>query len=203
MEALLAAAAKEDFPAEIVLVLANRPDAAGLATARTAGIAAECVDHAPFGEDREAFERILDERLVAHGVELICLAGFMRILTPWFVNRWQGRLINIHPSLLPLFTGTQTHARALEAGVRLHGCTVHFVDPGVDTGPIIAQAAVPVLPGDTPAELARRVLVQEHRLYPRALALVAGGAVQWRDGRSEFAAGTDTTPTDAAFAVPA
>ncbi|MGV6872457.1 phosphoribosylglycinamide formyltransferase [Pseudochelatococcus sp. B33] len=203
MEVLLAAAAQADFPAEIVLVAANRPDAAGLATARAAGIATEFVDHKPFGRDREAFERVLDERLDAAGVELVCLAGFMRILTPWFVQRWLGRLINIHPSLLPSFPGTHTHERALAAGVRLHGCTVHFVEPEVDAGPIIAQTAVPVLPGDTPDDLARRVLIQEHLIYPRALALVAAGAVRWREGRVEFAAGADTTPADAAFAVPA
>ncbi len=203
MEVLLAAASKADFPAEIVLVAANRPDAAGLATARAAGVETAFIDHKPFGRDRQAFEQALDERLAAHGIELICLAGFMRILTPWFVERWLGRLINIHPSLLPSFPGTHTHERALEAGVRLHGCTVHFVEPEVDAGPIIAQAAIPVLPGDTPEHLAGRVLVQEHLLYPRALALVAGGAVRWQAGRAEFGPGADATSPDAAFAVPA
>ncbi|MBB3808116.1 phosphoribosylglycinamide formyltransferase-1 [Pseudochelatococcus contaminans] len=203
MEALLAAAAPGDYPAEIVLVAANRPDAAGLATAQAAGIATDFVDHKPFGRDREAFERALDERLTTHDIELVCLAGFMRILTPWFVKRWLGRLINIHPSLLPLFPGTHTHERALAAGVRLHGCTSHFVEPEVDAGPIIAQAAVPVLPGDTPDVLAARVLVQEHLIYPRALALVASGAVRWREGGAVFAPGADTTPPDTAITVPA
>lgn len=207
MAALLTAAAAADFPAEIVLVAANRPDAGGLATAREAGIATETVDHKPFGRDREAFEHALDARLAAHGIELVCLAGFMRILTPWFVGRWLGRLVNIHPSLLPSFPGTRTHERALEAGVRLHGCTVHFVEPEVDAGPIIAQAAVPVLPGDTPEMLAARVLVQEHGLYPRALALVASGAVRFvpgqPSGRAETSAAADTTPATLALSVPA
>ncbi|MFD2250990.1 phosphoribosylglycinamide formyltransferase [Pseudochelatococcus lubricantis] len=207
MAALLAAAAATDFPAEIVLVAANRPEAAGLATARDAGIATESIDHKPFGRDREAFERALDARLNAHGIELICLAGFMRILTPWFVQRWLGRLINIHPSLLPSFPGTQTHERALAAGVRLHGCTVHFVEPEVDAGPIIAQTAVPVLPGDTPDILSARVLAQEHLLYPHALALVAGGAVRFvpgaPSGRVETDPTADRTPPTLSLSVPA
>ncbi|MFT0892619.1 phosphoribosylglycinamide formyltransferase [Pseudochelatococcus sp. G4_1912] len=202
MSALLAAAAGEDFPANIVLVATNRPDARGITTAQEAGIATEIVDHKPFGRDREAFEQTLDARLRAHGIELICLAGFMRILTPWFVERWLGKLINIHPSLLPSFPGTDTHARALEAGVRLHGCTVHFVEPEVDAGPIIAQAAVPVLSGDTPDILSQRILVQEHLLYPRALALVAGGAVRMEGRRVITKAHTDTTPANLAMAVP-
>ena len=182
MVALIEAAKAADFPAEIVLVAANRPDAGGLERAAAAGIATASVDHRPFGKDREAFERALDAELQAHGIELVVLAGFMRVLTPWFVTRWQGRMINIHPSLLPDFRGTHTHARALEAGVAEHGCTVHFVVPELDAGPTILQAKVPVLPGDDEASLSARVLEQEHRIYPQALALVASGAIRLEDG---------------------
>lgn len=182
MVALIEAARAADFPAEIVLVAANLPDAGGLERAAAAGIATASVDHRPFGKDREAFERALDEVLRAHKIELVALAGFMRVLTPWFVTRWQGRLINIHPSLLPDFRGTHTHARALEARVAEHGCTVHFVVPELDAGPTILQAKVPVLPGDDEARLSARVLAQEHRIYPQALALVASGAVKLEDG---------------------
>lgn len=181
MVALIEAAKAADFPAEIALVAANLPDAGGLERAAAAGIATSSVDHRPFGKDREAFERALDEALQAHGIELVVLAGFMRVLTPWFVTRWQGRMINIHPSLLPDFRGTQTHARALEAGVAEHGCTVHFVVPELDAGPTILQAKVPVLPGDDEASLSARVLEQEHRIYPQALALVASGAIKLDD----------------------
>jgi phosphoribosylglycinamide formyltransferase-1 len=176
MVALIEAAKAADFPAEIVLVAANLPEAGGLERARAAGIATASVDHRPFGKDREAFERALDEVLRINQIELVALAGFMRVLTPWFVTRWQGRLLNIHPSLLPAFRGTHTHARALEAGVAEHGCTVHFVVPELDAGPTILQAKVPVLPGDDEASLSARVLEQEHAIYPRALALVASGA---------------------------
>ncbi|MFC5419378.1 phosphoribosylglycinamide formyltransferase [Bosea eneae] len=182
MVALIEAAKAADFPAEIVLVAANRPDAGGLERAAAAGIATASVDHRPFGKDREAFERALEAELQAHGIELVVLAGFMRVLTPWFVTRWQGRMINIHPSLLPDFRGTHTHARALEAGVAEHGCTVHFVVPELDAGPTILQAKVPVLPGDDEASLSARVLEQEHRIYPQALALVASGAIRLEDG---------------------
>jgi phosphoribosylglycinamide formyltransferase-1 len=182
MVALIEAAKAADFPAEIALVAANLPEAGGLERAAAAGIATTSVDHRPFGRDREAFERALDAELQAHGIELIVLAGFMRVLTPWFVTRWQGRMINIHPSLLPNFRGTHTHARALEAGVAEHGCTVHFVVPELDAGPTILQAKVPVLPGDDEASLSARVLEQEHRIYPQALALVASGAVKLEDG---------------------
>ncbi|WID96590.1 phosphoribosylglycinamide formyltransferase [Bosea vestrisii] len=181
MVALIEAAKATDFPAEIVLVAANLPDAGGLERAAASGIATASVDHRPFGKDREAFERALDEVLRAGQVELIALAGFMRVLTPWFLTRWQGRLINIHPSLLPDFRGTHTHARALEAGVAEHGCTVHFVVPELDAGPTILQAKVPVLPGDDEASLSARVLEQEHRIYPQALALVASGAIGLED----------------------
>ncbi|MGX1788452.1 phosphoribosylglycinamide formyltransferase [Bosea sp. NPDC055332] len=182
MIALIEAAKAADFPAEIALVAANLPDAGGLERAAAAGIATISVDHRPFGKDREAFERALDTELRAHGIELVVLAGFMRVLTPWFVTRWQGRMINIHPSLLPDFRGTHTHARALEAGVAEHGCTVHFVVPELDGGPTILQAKVPVLPGDDEASLSARVLEQEHRIYPEALALVASGAARLEDG---------------------
>lgn len=182
MVALIEAAQAPDFPAEIVLVAANLPEAGGLERARAAGIATAAIDHRPFGKDREAFERALDEVLRVNQVELVALAGFMRVLTPWFVTRWQGRLLNIHPSLLPEFRGTHTHARALEAGIAEHGCTVHFVVPELDAGPTILQAKVPVLPGDDEASLSARVLEQEHVIYPQALALVASGAAGLEDG---------------------
>ena len=172
-------------PIEIVLVLSNRPEAAGLAHAAGAGIATKAVDHRAY-PDRDGFDAALDAELRAAGVDLVCLAGFMRIFTPGFVEGWAGRMLNIHPSLLPLFKGTHTHARALEAGVRLHGCTVHYVVPELDAGPIVAQAAVPVRAGDDPDSLAARVIVQEHRLYPAALALVAGGKVRLEGARVVF-----------------
>ena len=176
MASLLRAAALPGFPARIVAVLSNRPDAPGLETARAAGIEALAIDHLPFGRDRAAHEAAVHEALLARGVQLVCLAGYMRLLTPFLVGAWAGRMINIHPSLLPAFPGLDTHARALAAGVKLHGCTVHYVTEGMDEGPIIAQAAVPVLPGDTEDSLAARVLAQEHVLYPLALRLAAGSA---------------------------
>ncbi|MBV1836252.1 phosphoribosylglycinamide formyltransferase [Acetobacter estunensis] len=170
MRSLIAACAAPDFPARVALVLSNKDDAAGLDYARECGIAADAIPHKAFGKDREAHERAVDARLREAGVEFICLAGYMRLLTPFLTDTWAGRMINIHPSLLPLFPGTHTHERALEAGVRIHGCTVHHVTVGMDEGPIIAQAAVPVFPqADTPDDLAARVLVQEHLLYPAAL----------------------------------
>jgi phosphoribosylglycinamide formyltransferase 1 len=178
MAALLAAAADPAFPAEIVLVLSNRADAAGLEHARAQGIPTAAVESRPFGRDRDAFERAMEAELRGHGVELVALAGFMRVLTEGFVARWRNRLVNVHPSLLPAFKGLDTHARALAAGVKLHGCTVHLVRPGVDEGPILAQAAVPVLADDTEASLAARVLEQEHRLYPAALGWLAAGLVR-------------------------
>ncbi len=175
LSALLAATRTAGFPADIVCVLANEPQAAGLAVARTAGIPALAIDHRPYGRNREAHERALQPELAAHGVELLCLAGYMRLLTPFLVEAWQGRMLNIHPSLLPAFPGLHTHARAIAAGVKLHGCTVHLVTQVMDEGPILGQAAVPVLPGDDAATLAARVLVQEHVLYPAALrAFLAG-----------------------------
>ena len=175
MAALIAAAKKPDYPAEIALVLSNRPDAAGLKRAAAEGIGTAVVDHGEFGKDREGFERAVQALLEAHRIDIVCLAGFMRLLTPWLVARWSGRMINIHPALLPAFKGLHTHERALAAGVKIHGATVHFVVPEVDSGPIIAQAAVPVLDDDTPEALAARVLAAELRVYPLALALVAGG----------------------------
>lgn len=174
MVSLIEAARAPDYPAEIVLVLSNRPEAAGLARAAEEGIPARAIDHRAF-PDRASFDAALDAQLRAAGIDLVCLAGFMRIFTPGFVEDWAGRMLNIHPSLLPLFKGMHTHAQALAAGVRLHGCTVHFVVPDLDAGPIVAQAAIPVREGDDPERLAARVIVQEHRLYPAALALVAGG----------------------------
>jgi phosphoribosylglycinamide formyltransferase-1 len=174
MQALIEAARAPDYPAEIVSVISNRPDAAGLAHAAAAGITTGVVDHKAFlGRDR--FEAELNVRLKECGAELVCLAGFMRLLTGGFVDAWRDRLLNIHPSLLPSFPGLDTHARALAAGVRFTGCTVHFVRTEMDTGPIIVQAAVPVLAGDDEASLAARVLEAEHRAYPLALALVAAG----------------------------
>jgi len=183
MAALLEAAADPAYPAEIALVLSNRADAAGLSRAAERGIPTAVVESRPFGRDRAGFEAAMEAVLAAHGVELIALAGFMRVLTEGFTARWEGRMLNIHPSLLPAFPGLDTHARALAAGVRLHGCTVHLVTPGVDEGPIIAQAAVPVLPGDTEADLAARVLGEEHRLYPAALAWAAAGQLRLENGR--------------------
>ncbi len=174
LAALIAAARQPDYPAEIVLVLSNRPEAAGLSRAAETELATAVVDHKAF-PNRRAFEEELDCRLQDAGVEILCLAGFMRVFTDWFVERWAGRMLNIHPSLLPSFRGTDTHRQALAAGVHIPGCTVHFVTPDLDAGPIVAQAAVRVVPGDTEAILAARVLAEEHRLYPFALRLVCEG----------------------------
>ncbi len=173
MEALIKAARAPDFPAEIVLVLSNKADAPGLEIARALGVPAEAVPAKPFGKDREAHERALDAKLTEAGVEIVCLAGYLRLLTPYLVNRWAGRMLNIHPSLLPAFPGLDTHARAIAAGASKHGCTVHLVTEGMDEGPVLAQAEVPVLPDDTEDALAARVLKQEHIIYPRALADLA------------------------------
>lgn len=169
MEALLEAAKDPSYPAEPVMVLSNKPDAKGLDTARAAGITALAIDHRPFGKDREAFERQMNEALKQAGVEIIALAGFMRVLTPWFVREWSGRMINIHPSLLPKYPGLNTHQRAIEAGDIAAGCSVHWVTEGVDEGEIIAQAVVPIKEGDTADSLAARILPKEHELYPIAL----------------------------------
>jgi len=178
MVALIEAAKDASFPAEIVLVVSNEPAAEGLKRARDAGIATAVVDHRPFGKDREAFERALQAAIEPHAIDLICLAGFMRLLMPWFIAKWEGRMLNIHPALLPAFKGLDTHARALATGVKQHGATVHFVVPEMDAGPVIVQEAVPVLPDDTEAALAARVLAVEHRIYPQALRMVAEGRVR-------------------------
>jgi len=169
MRALIDACSRADFPAEIALVLTNRPDAGGIDVAREAGLATCIIDHRTFGKDRGAHEHAIDAALRDAGVEFVCLAGYMRLLTPFLTTAWSGRMLNIHPSLLPSFPGLHTHERVIAAGGKLHGCTVHLVTEIMDEGPIVAQAAVPVLPGDTPDDLAARVLQQEHRLYPAAL----------------------------------
>ena len=177
MAALIEAAKTQDYPAEIALVVSNVPDAAGLARARAAGVSTAVLDHKPFGKDRVAFEAALQKILDDHRIELICLGGFMRLFSAAFVQRWSRRMLNIHPSLLPLFPGIDPHGQALRAGARTSGATVHFVIPEPDAGPIIAQQSVPVLPGDTPDSLAARVLEVEHRIYPLALKRVAEGSV--------------------------
>lgn len=174
LQALIDAAAAPDYPARIVRVISNVPTAAGLKRAEAAGIPTTVIDHRGFS-DRAAFDDALHRALLADGVELVCLAGFMRLLTAKFVEAWRDRLINIHPSLLPAFPGLNTHARALAAGVRFTGCTVHFVRPTMDEGPIIIQAAVPILPGDDEPTLAARVLAAEHQIYPFALRMIASG----------------------------
>jgi len=176
MGALVAAAREPDYPARIVLVLSNRADAAGLALAEAAGIPTVVVPHTAQTCERRAHEAAIQDALERAGAQIVCLAGYMRLLTPFLVDRWAGRMLNIHPSLLPAFPGLHTHSRALAAQARLHGCTVHVVTEATDGGPILAQAAVPVLPGDTEATLAGRVLRQEHRLYPLALRLFVSGA---------------------------
>ncbi|EKM99246.1 MULTISPECIES: phosphoribosylglycinamide formyltransferase [Acidocella] len=173
MVSLVKAAQAPEFPAEIVLVLSNKPEAAGLEIARGLGVEAMAVPAKPFGKDREAHERAIDAQLRARDVQIICLAGYMRLLTPWLVQRWAGRMLNIHPSLLPKFPGLDTHQRAIEAGEAEHGCTVHLVTEGMDEGPVLGQARVKLLPGDDEAALAARVLEQEHKLYPAMLAELA------------------------------
>jgi len=185
LQALIDACADPAFPAEIELVISNVPGAPGLARAERAGIRTDIIDHKKF-PDRASFDAALDLALDGAGFELVCLAGFMRLLTDGFVERWRDRMINIHPSLLPAFKGINVHERVLAAGVRLTGCTVHFVRPAMDQGPIIVQAAVPVLPGDDAARLAERVLAQEHKAYLLALRLIAEGRVQVRDERVEI-----------------
>ena len=174
MQALIDAAADPAYPAEIVLVISNNPGAQGLERAALADIPTAVVNHRGY-ESREDFEATMHDLIKASGAQFVCLAGFMRILTPWFVGQWRDRLINIHPSLLPCFPGVHTHERALEAGIRIHGCTVHFVRPEMDDGPIIGQAAVAVLPGDTEGTLSARVLDAEHKLYPACVKLVCEG----------------------------
>jgi phosphoribosylglycinamide formyltransferase-1 len=178
MAALIEAAKAEDFPAEIVVVISNRADAGGLARAEANGVATLTIESKPFGKDRAAFEAVLQSALDQHRVELICLGGFMRLLTAEFVQRWYGRMLNIHPSLLPSFPGLEPQAQALAAGVKISGATVHFVIPKTDAGPILMQGAVAVRDDDTPETLAARIMTVELRIYPAALRLVAGGKVR-------------------------
>jgi phosphoribosylglycinamide formyltransferase-1 len=194
MEALLSAAAAADYPAEIVRVISNRPGAGALDKAQRGGIATEVIDHRAYA-DRRSFDAAMTEALEAAGVEFVVLAGFMRLLSEDFVERWHDRLINIHPSLLPLFPGLDTHERALAAGVKLHGCTVHFVRAELDCGPIIGQAAVPVMDGDDADALAARVLAAEHRLYPLCLRLIAEGRVRVAGERAVIEGLSDDTAT--------
>jgi len=175
MSALIDAAKADDFPAKIVLVISNKADAPGLAKARESGIATLVIESKPFGSDRAGFEAVLQAALDEHQVDMICLGGFMRLFTAEFVQRWYGRMLNIHPSLLPSFPGLDPHGQALRAGVKLSGAAVHFVIPQTDAGPIVMQGAVAVHDDDTPDTLAARVLALEHRIYPEALRLVASG----------------------------
>jgi phosphoribosylglycinamide formyltransferase 1 len=198
MMALVNAAKKPSYPAEIALALSNRPDAAGLQHAEAAGVTTATADHAAHGSDRVSFERAMQTILERHGIELICLAGFMRLLTSWFVSRWEGRLLNIHPALLPAFKGLDTHRRALAAGVKIHGATVHFVSAEMDSGPIVMQGALAVPEEENAEALAARVLELEHRIYPLALGLVAAGRVRVVDGRCFIDGGA--APTQALIA---
>lgn len=182
LQALIDACTDPDYPAEIAIVVANRPDAKGLDRARAADLPTRIIEHTAY-RDRESFDRDIDAALRTAGVQLICLAGFMRLLSSWFVDQWPDRIINIHPSLLPAFKGTGSHAQALAAGVKVSGCTVHFVRSEMDAGPIIMQAAVPVLADDDEDSLAARVLTAEHQCYPRAVRLIAEGCVTVEDQR--------------------
>ncbi len=194
MKALIVAASRPGFPAEIVLVLSNRADAGGIAVAQAAGIQTQIFPHKNY-PDRAAFDAALDAALRAQKVEIVCLAGFMRLFTDGFVDAWRGRMLNIHPSLLPSFPGLHPQQQALDAGVRFSGCTVHFVTPAMDSGPIVAQAAVPVHPGDTAETLEARILAAEHRLYPMALSLVATGKARMEGERTVL---DGVAPLDAA-----
>ena len=201
MAALIEAAKAKDYPAEIVLVVSNRPEAGGLLVARAAGIATEVVDHTEFGGDRNRFEGEIQAHLEKYRVDIVCLAGFMRLLTGSFLEKWQRRILNIHPALLPDFKGLDTHRRVLEAVAKIHGATVHFVVPEMDPGPIITQGVIAVRPGDSEETLAVRVLKVEHRIYPLALKLVAEGRVQIKENRALIDGVpvpnvTDRVPTD-------
>ncbi len=178
MAALIDAAKAADYPAEIAVVISNRAEAPGLDRARASGVATEVIESKPFGKDRAAFETMLKEKLGQHRIELICLGGFMRLFTAEFVQRWYGRMLNIHPSLLPSFPGLDPHAQALKAGVKISGATVHFVIPETDAGPIVMQGAVPVRDDDTAQALSERILGVEHRIYPEALRLLASGRLR-------------------------
>ena len=188
MASLIEAARNPSYPAEIILVISNKAEAAGLAFAKSHGIEALAIPHKDFAS-REAHDAAIDAALEAVGAEIVCLAGYMRIMSAGLIEKWAGRMINIHPSLLPAFPGLHTHERAIEAGATKHGCTTHFVTAGVDEGPVITQASVPVLQGDTPESLAARVLAEEHKLYPAALRLVAEGRVRMGEQRVAFSGG--------------
>lgn len=194
MAALIEAAKADDFPAQIVLVASNIKGAPGLEAAAANGIQTVTVESKPFGKDRDAFERAMHAELVARNVELVCLAGFLRLLTPWFVQQWDKRMLNIHPALLPSYRGLHTHERALADGVKIHGATVHFVVPEMDSGPIVMQGAVAVRDDDTAETLAARVLSVEHRIYPDALRLVASGKTRLEGGLCKTTA--DGSPDD-------
>jgi phosphoribosylglycinamide formyltransferase-1 len=199
MTALIEAAKDKAYPAEIVLVTSNRPDAGGLLVAQASGIATAVVDHTVYGRDRAAFEGALQAVLEKNRIDIVCLAGFMRLLTAGFVGNWEGRMLNIHPALLPSFKGLETHKRALEAGVKLHGATVHFVVPEMDSGPIVVQAAIAVRDDDTEETLAARVIEVEHRIYSLALKLVAEGRVRMVAGQCQS---DGVTIPDGAFLAP-
>jgi phosphoribosylglycinamide formyltransferase-1 len=190
MAALVTAAAAADYPADIAVVISNRSDALGLQIARASGIPTLVIESRPFGQDRAAFEEVLQAALRDHHIDLICLAGFMRLFTEPFVQRWYGRMLNIHPSLLPAFPGLEPQAQALRAGVKISGATVHFVIPATDAGPILMQGAVAVSEDDTPETLAARILGVEHRIYPHALRLAASGQIELRDGICKINAGS-------------
>lgn len=185
LKSLIKASRVPDYPAEVVLVISNKAEAAGVAVARAMGVPVTVIAHVNF-ESREAFDAEIDAALEAANVDIVCEAGFMRIHSDGFVRKWDGKMLNIHPSLLPAFKGIRVHQQALDAGVKISGCTVHFIVAELDSGPIIAQAAVPVLADDTAQALADRVLLEEHRIYPEALRLVASGQVALRDGRAVF-----------------
>ena len=195
MAALIQAAAANDFPAEIVLVISNRADAGGLERAKQSGVPTVTIESKSFGKDRAAFETALQSALDEHRVDLICLGGFMRLFTAEFVQRWYGRMLNIHPSLLPSFPGLDPHGQALRAGVKIAGATVHFVIPETDAGPILMQGAVAVRDDDTPDTLAARILAVEHRIYPAALRLVASGRIRLEGDACKTAGGADCGDT--------
>ncbi|HEX2432177.1 MAG TPA: phosphoribosylglycinamide formyltransferase [Aestuariivirgaceae bacterium] len=201
MAALIAATQRQDYPASIAIVISNRPEAPGLERAAAEGVATAVLDHRSFA-DRSRFDSELRKLIDGSGAELVACAGYMRIMTPQFVEAYAGRMINIHPALLPLYKGLDTHARALADGVRIHGCTVHFVTTEIDSGPIIAQAAVPVMPGDTPLTLAARVNAAELRLFPAALEQVAAGHVRLENGRVVARNGDIVDPLARLFSPP-
>ena len=191
MAALIEAAKTKDYPAEIAVVISNRAEAAGLERAKAGGIATEVIESKPFGKDRGAFEAVLEQKLAQHRIELICLGGFMRLFTTEFVQRWYGRMLNIHPSLLPSFPGLDPHGQALKAGVKISGATVHFVIPETDAGPIVMQGAVPVCDDDTADILSARILAVEHRIYPQALRLLASGRLRLEGDLCRIEGGAD------------